>query len=48
MPSMMSRLAALARSPKGREAADKAKRYAQSPEGRRKVEQVRNRLARKR
>lgn len=48
MASLTNKLAELARSPKGRELADKAKQYADKPENRRKVEQLRERLSRKR
>jgi len=48
LPSLVSRVSRLARSPQGRKFTDKAQRYAQSPEGKRKIEQARQRFARKR
>lgn len=46
--SLTSKLAAFARSPKGRQLADQAKRAAAKPENRRKIEELRAKLARKR
>ncbi len=42
---LMNTLMKLARSPQGRRMAAKAARYAQSPEGKRKIAQTRERLA---
>jgi hypothetical protein len=42
---LLNSIARLARSSAGREAARKAMRYAQSPEGKRKIADVRQRLA---
>ena len=43
--SIMSRVAAFARSPQGRRAAAAAMAYAQSPKGRAKIDQARKQLA---
>ncbi len=48
MPSLVSKISRFARSPKGRQLASKAQNYAQSPEGKRKIEQARQRFAKKR
>lgn len=48
MASLMQRIAKFARSPQGRELADKAKQAAQDPENRKRVEDLRRRLGRKR
>ena len=48
MPSLMSRISRFARGPQGQEMQRKAMRFARSPEGKRKIAQVRSRLARKR
>lgn len=47
MPSLINRISRFARSPQGRRAAAKAKGYASSPEGKRKIEQVRRRFAKR-
>ena len=46
--SMMRKLADFARSPQGRQLAAQAKKAAKDPEQRRKIEQLRQRLASKR
>jgi hypothetical protein len=43
-PSMLNRVAQLARSPQGRRLADQAMRKARDPKTRRQIEQVRSRL----
>jgi hypothetical protein len=43
--SIMTRVAAFARSPQGRRAAAAAMAYAQSPKGRAKIDQARRQLA---
>lgn len=48
MASLMQRIAKFARSPQGRELAEKAKQAAQDPENRKRVEDLRQRLSRKR
>ena len=48
MPSMMSRIERLARSPHGQEMTRKAMRFARSPGGKRKIAQARQRFAKKR
>jgi len=48
MSSLKSRITRLARSTKGRELTQRAQRYASSPEGKRKIEQVRLRAGRRR
>lgn len=48
MASMMKRLTDFARSPQGRELAAKAKQAAQDPENRKRIEELRKRVARKR
>lgn len=48
MASLTSKLADIARSPQGRRLADKAKEYANKPENRRKIEELRAKLAKKR
>jgi hypothetical protein len=46
--SLISRVATLARSPQGRRLTEQAKRAASDPNTRRKIEQVRHRLAKRR
>lgn len=46
--SLTSKLAAFARSPKGQQLTDQAKRAAAKPENRRKIEELRARLTKKR
>jgi hypothetical protein len=46
--SLTSKLAAFARSPKGQQLADQAKRAAAKPENRRKIDDLRARLTKKR
>lgn len=48
MASIMKLLAKFAGSPQGRELAEKAKRAAQDPQNRKRVEELRKRVARKR
>ena len=48
MASLMSRASQFLRSSQGRATVDKAKRYAQSPEGRRRIESARARFAKRR
>jgi hypothetical protein len=48
LASMMKRLADLARSPQGRQMAEKAKRAAQDPQNRRRIEDLRQRITKKR
>jgi ribosomal protein L29 len=48
MASIVKRLADLARSPQGRQLAEKAKQAAQDPENRKRLEELRKRVARKR
>jgi hypothetical protein len=48
MASMIKRLADFARSPQGRQLAERAKQAAQDPQNRRKIEELRQRLSRKR
>jgi hypothetical protein len=48
MPGFTQKLSEFARSPKGRELADKAKAVASKPENRAKIEQLRERFAKKR
>ncbi len=43
---MLTKLAAFARSPQGRRLAQRAMRYAQSPQGRAKIAAARERIAR--
>jgi len=47
MPSLMSKISQFARSPKGRQMTDQAKRFASKPENRRKAEDVWRRFAKK-
>lgn len=47
MGGMMGRIGQFARSPKGRELAQRAARYARDPETRRKIADARRRLARR-
>jgi hypothetical protein len=44
MAGLAGKIARLARSPQGRKLADRAQSYAKSPEGKRKIEQVRGRV----
>jgi hypothetical protein len=44
----MDKIARLARSPQGRKLAHRAQSFASSPEGQRKIRQVRSRLAKRR
>lgn len=46
--SLTNKLAAFARSPKGRQLAEQAKQFATKPENRRKVEDLRAKLSKKR
>ena len=48
MPSLIQRVTQFARSPKGRELTHKAQSYAKSPEGKRKIDEARQRLGKKR
>ena len=48
MPSIVSHIARFARSPKGQEMARKAQDYAKSPEGKRRIEDAKRRLAKRR
>jgi hypothetical protein len=48
VPSLFGRIAKFAQSPQGRRLAGQAKRYAQDPATRRKVDDVRRRLANRR
>ena len=48
MAGLMNKLARFARSPEGRKLADRAKRMAQDPQNRRKLEELRGRVGRKR
>ena len=48
MAGMFDKVSRFARSPKGRELAQRAQRYARDPETRRKIADARNRLARRR
>lgn len=48
MASLLSRLGDFARSPRGRELIEKGKKVAKDPENRRKLEELRTRLAKKR
>ena len=48
MASLLNKVAEFARSPKGRELTEKAKRMAKDPETRRKLEELRGRAGRKR
>jgi hypothetical protein len=45
--SLLTKLAAFARSPQGRRFAQQAMRYAQSPQGRAKIDNARRTLAKK-
>ena len=47
MPTLIGRIAKFARSPKGRELTRKAQRFASKPENRRKITELRSRMARK-
>ena len=46
-PSLLDRVAALARSPQGRRVAEQARRTAKDPRNRARIEQVRARLAKR-
>jgi len=48
MASLLNKVTAFARSPKGRELTEKAKQMAKDPEKRRKLEELRGRAGRKR
>jgi hypothetical protein len=48
MPSLIGRVAKFARSPQGRNLATKAQQFASKPENRRKITELRWRLAKKR
>ena len=47
MAGLVGRITRLARSPQGRKLASRAKTYASSPEGKRKIEQVRGQLGKR-
>jgi len=47
MSSLVGRLARLARSPQGRKLANRAQDYARSPEGKRKIQETRERMAKR-
>jgi hypothetical protein len=47
MPSLIGRIANFARSPQGRRLASKAQQFVSKPENRRKIADLRTRLARK-
>lgn len=47
MPGLAGSIARLARSSQGRKLASRAQRYAQSPEGKQKIQQVRSQLAKR-
>jgi hypothetical protein len=46
-PSLLSKVAAFARSPQGRQMAEKARRASKDPKNRARIEQVRARLAKR-
>jgi hypothetical protein len=48
LASLLKKLGDFARSPKGKELIDKGKRAAQDPENRRKLDELRKRVAKKR
>jgi hypothetical protein len=48
MAGLMSKVARFARSPQGRKLAERAKRASADPKNRRKLEQLRGRISRKR
>jgi hypothetical protein len=48
MPSLFSKVAQFARSPQGRKLAEQARRRANDPATRARIEQVRQRMAKKR
>jgi hypothetical protein len=48
MPSLIGRIASFARSPQGRRMASKAQQFASKPENRRKIAELRSRIAKKR
>jgi hypothetical protein len=47
MPSLIGRIASFARSPQGRRLASKAQQFVSKPENRRKITDLRSRLAKK-
>ena len=47
MAGLVGKITRLARSPKGRQLADRAQTYARSPEGKRKIESARGRFAKR-
>ena len=48
MAGLMNKVARFARSPQGRKLAERAKQMAQDPNNRRKIEELRGRVSRKR
>ena len=48
MPSLIGRIARFARSPQGRQLARKAQQFASKPENRKKIAELRSRIAKKR
>ena len=48
MPSLITRISSFARSKQGKDLANKAQNYAKSPEGKRQVDNLRRRFAKKR
>jgi hypothetical protein len=47
MPSLIGRIASFARSPQGRRMASKAQQFVSKPENRRKIAELRSRIAKK-
>ena len=47
MPGLMSKITRFARSPQGRKLANRAQSYARSPEGKRKIADVRGRMGKR-
>ena len=47
MPSLISRVSRLARTPQGRKAIDNAQRFARDPKTRRRIEEARARLGKR-
>ena len=47
MPSLIGRIASFARSPQGRRMASKAQQFVSKPENRRKIADLRSRIAKK-
>ena len=47
MPSPLGRFTRFARSPQGRKLMSRAQSYAQSPEGKRRIQETRDRLAKR-